>query len=97
LQMRNMSRAEPEVPAEQHIDGLTVAILAQKLEWPRGRVITMETFWRGVAQLGGHQGRRGDGPPGWKTIWRGWESLQDLVSGARLMAELVKHQNSGPT
>ena len=88
LQMRNLARAEPELPAEQHIEPLTLAILAQRLGWSSSKDVTMHTFWRGVAQLGGHLGRRGDGPPGWKTTWYGWQLLQDLVRGARLYADL---------
>lgn len=46
----------------------------------------MGEFWDGVAQLGGYLGRPGDGPPGWKTLWRGWRHLNDLVTGARIFA-----------
>ena len=34
-----------------------------------------------LAQLGGHLGRKGDGPPGIRTLWRGWRDLQLLVEG----------------
>jgi hypothetical protein len=36
-----------------------------------------------LAQLGGHLGRKGDGPPGIRTLWRGWRDLQLLVQGYR--------------
>jgi hypothetical protein len=88
LQLRNLSRAEPETPASQAVDETTLAMLAARLMWPKDKEITMGVFWKGVAQLGGHQGRRGDGPPGWITIWRGWKYLQDLVEGARIIATL---------
>ena len=32
-----------------------------------------------IAMLGGFQGRKGDGDPGVKTIWRGWRRLMDFV------------------
>lgn len=86
LQMRNVARVAPHVPADRHIDPLVVETLARRLDWTVAEPVTMGTFWHGVAQLGGHQGRRGDGPPGWKTIWRGWQYLQDLVTGVRLYA-----------
>lgn len=35
-----------------------------------------------VADMGGHLGRKGDGPPGWLVLWRGWSKLQLLVEGA---------------
>jgi len=51
--------------------------------------MTVRSFWRGVAQLGGFQGRRSDGEPGWKTLWRGWVQVDAMVQGARLAASLL--------
>jgi len=34
---------------------------------------------RWIAQLGGFLGRKGDGDPGVKVLWRGWVRLQDIV------------------
>lgn len=34
---------------------------------------------RWIGQLGGFLGRKGDGDPGVKVLWRGWTRLQDLV------------------
>jgi hypothetical protein len=42
------------------------------------------TFWRQVAMLGGFLGRKGDGDPGWQTIWAGWNRLQDIHFGFQL-------------
>lgn len=33
-----------------------------------------------IARLGGFLARKGDGDPGIKTIWRGWQSIQDRVA-----------------
>jgi hypothetical protein len=96
LQLRNLSRAEPEVPAELHVDELTLAILREKRKWPPDKEVTLDVFWRGVAAMGGYQGRRGDGPPGWQTIWHGWQYLHDLVDGARLLAKMIESKQ-GPT
>lgn len=41
-------------------------------------------FWNAVAQLGGSLGRRGDGPPGWKTLWKGWLRVQTWLEGVHL-------------
>ena len=38
-----------------------------------------------VAQLGGHMGRRGDGPPGVKVLWRGLTRLQTTMECALLI------------
>jgi transposase-like protein/transposase Tn5 family protein len=37
-----------------------------------------------VARLGGFLGRKGDGEPGVKVLWRGLRKLHDMVVGARL-------------
>jgi hypothetical protein len=36
------------------------------------------TMW--LAQMGGHLGRKNDGPPGLKTVWLGYESLLQAVA-----------------
>jgi hypothetical protein len=90
LQLRQVNRLDSDVPAAEHIAPLKVKILTERLELDNGDSLTMGEFWNGVAQLGGYLGRPGDGPPGWRTIWRGWRYLSDLVTGARLhMAALV--------
>lgn len=33
-----------------------------------------------IAKLGGFIGRKSDGEPGVKTLWRGWQRLQDIVA-----------------
>jgi hypothetical protein len=35
---------------------------------------------RWIAQLGGFLGRKGDGDPGVKVLWRGWTRLQDFTA-----------------
>jgi hypothetical protein len=92
LQIRQMARLDPEAPALTYIDPLTVQILVDRLPRPPAQPLTLHHFWRSVAQLGGYQGRRGDGPPGWRTIWRGWQYLNDLVDGARLCQSMMLRQ-----
>jgi len=87
LQLRDKARQQPDSPASTIADPLEVAILAAKVGAPVAEM-TAVTFWRGVARLGGFLGRRRDGDPGWKTLWRGWQQLQLLVEGARLSATL---------
>jgi hypothetical protein len=45
---------------------------------------TQGTVWRGIARCGGFLNRKGDGDPGWITIWRGWRSLLTMVEGVML-------------
>jgi hypothetical protein len=46
--------------------------------------LTVSQFYRRVAMRGGWLGRKSDGPPGWKTLWRGWSELWWLVQGYEL-------------
>lgn len=87
LQLRQTARTTPNVLAAASVEPLMVRLLAhrQKTDW---HSMTIESFWRGVARLGGHQDRRRDGPPGWRTLWRGWRRLSDLAEGAQLFASL---------
>jgi len=40
---------------------------------------TLNQAVRWIGQLGGFLGRKGDGEPGVKVLWRGWTRLQDIV------------------
>ena len=40
---------------------------------------------RWIGQLGGFLGRKGDGEPGVKVLWRGWTRLQDIVATYTLL------------
>lgn len=87
LQVRACAREDPERPAYEVIEPLMLAVLA---EHAGGSPLSMTlgTFWREVARLGGYLARSHDGPPGWRTIWKGWLSLQTLLEGAHLILHL---------
>jgi len=92
LQLRQAVRVTPDTPAIELIDPLMVRVLShlRKLDLH----MSIQTFWRQVAQLGGHQGRKSDGPPGWRTLWHGWRYLSDLTQGAQLYASFNPPSNS---
>ena len=46
--------------------------------------MTVYTFFREIAKLGGFLARTGDGEPGWQTVWRGFQKMQLLLDGMRL-------------
>ena len=87
LQVRASAREEPERPANAVIDPLMLAVLAQR-SGHSPATITLGTFWTEVARLGGYLARSHDGPPGWRTIWKGWLSLQTLLEGVHLAFHL---------
>jgi hypothetical protein len=73
LQLRSVSRQQPELPARQIVPQAWVAAL-QTLK-PKRNIKTVRDFFRGLASLGGFLGRKCDGNPGWLTLWRGYEKL----------------------
>lgn len=46
--------------------------------------MTVYTFFREIAKLGGFLVRKGDGEPGWQTVWRGYQKMQSLLVGLYL-------------
>jgi hypothetical protein len=87
LQLRDLSRRQPERPAHTVIEADLLAVVAAHTGQTPS-VMTSHTFWLAVARMGGHLGRRGDGPPGWKTLWKGWLRAQTLLEGAHLASHL---------
>ena len=87
LQIRALAREEPERPANTVIEPLMLAVLAQR-SGGSPATMTIGTFWTEVARLGGYLARRHDGPPGWRTIWKGWLFWQTLLEGAHLALHL---------
>jgi hypothetical protein len=51
---------------------------------PGKPIATVQQFVDRVAGLGGFLGRKGDGPPGWQTLWRGYQRLADILLGMEL-------------
>src|SRR6266581_1030944 len=87
LQIRGYARSEPERPAHEVIEPLMLAVVAQR-SGHSPATMTVGTFWTEVARLGGYLARSHDGPPGWRTIWKGWLSLQTLLEGVHLAFHL---------
>ena len=80
------ARRTPEHPASGAALHEHVRMMARK----RGldpTSMTCREFWRETAKLGGFMGRKGDGDPGWQTLWRGWQLLDAMVAGALLARE----------
>jgi hypothetical protein len=93
LVLRSLSRDDPELPVGLVADPLTVQLVARRTGL--AAATTVGAFTRQVARLGGHQGRAGDGPPGWKSLWEGWWYVETLLEGIRLAHELDATQKCG--
>jgi hypothetical protein len=87
LQVRACAREAPERPANALIEPLMLAVVAQR-SGQSPAPMTVDTFWTELARLGGYLARSHDGPPGWRTIWKGWLSLQTLLEGVHLAFHL---------
>jgi hypothetical protein len=87
LQLRDLGRQEPERPAHEVLEADLLAVVAAQTGQTPAQM-TAGAFWKAVAQMGGYLARRGDGPPGWKTLWKGWLRVQTLLEGVHLAFHL---------
>ena len=85
LQLKMVARRDPEQPAAQVVPKEWLAAVPLLLKKHRP-MRTVRDFIRGLAQLGGFLGRKGDGEPGWQTIWGGLEKLLLCLRGADALA-----------
>jgi hypothetical protein len=82
LQLKHQAKVNPDTPAAAVVPESYVKTLAAWLK--TSAKMTARQFWRATAQLGGFLARKGDGDPGWQTLWHGWWKLQLLTEGADL-------------
>lgn len=85
LRLRDAARA-PDAEqrlATEVLDAEYVEVLTSHYGKRMGPRPSIRSFYQHVARLGGHQNRKGDGFPGWLTLWRGWMKLQAMVDGYR--------------
>jgi hypothetical protein len=85
-QRRQTARTAPAPPATTVLEARVVPVVAHLTGPPPD--LSCAQVWRLVARLGGHQGRTGDGDPGWRTIWRGWPYGHTILPGVTLAAAL---------
>lgn len=83
FQMRTALTSVPDAPAEQVASAEEIQVVRRAIKHGKRR-LSVKDFVRGVASLGGFLGRKGDGDPGVKTLWRGYQRLQDLLLGYQL-------------
>jgi hypothetical protein len=72
-------------PATQYVPVIYTEVLCG---WRHGAVRpgwTVGDFYLALGRLGGHQNRKGDPPPGWLVLSRGWTLLQAMVQGVEAM------------
>src|SRR3989440_3548954 len=87
LEVRALARSDPERPANEVIEPLMLAVLAQRSGHAPASM-TGGTFWTERPRLGGYLARAHDWPPGWRTILKGLLALQTLLEGVHLAFHL---------
>lgn len=88
LAMTYLGRENPELPATTLF--LEIEWQAAYMTQHKGKPLPTETptmgeMIRWVGCMGGHMGRKGDGPPGVKVLTRGLIRLHDIVLGMSFM------------
>lgn len=87
ISIREQVRHSPDAPAEStNLSEIELKILCVRTGKPLN---TATDVALAIGRLGGHLNRKGDGLPGWITLWRGWRVLQNLVEGALLALKLT--------
>jgi hypothetical protein len=85
FQLRTALDTQPDQPAAQVATQEEIEVVRRVTKHGKG-ALTVKDFVRGVARLGGFLGRKHDGNPGVKTLWRGYQRLQDFLLGYQLGA-----------
>jgi len=88
FQLKLVGRNQPEAKAATHVPASWLKCL--KLVRPKTKLtgMTVYEFFRELAKMGGFLGRKGDGEPGWQTIWRGFQKLQSILDAMKLIGAI---------
>jgi hypothetical protein len=89
LSLRTLASSHPDAPAEEAVPREYVEAMSLSKGIAMGE-LTCSRFLRELGRMGGHLGRRSDGPPGWKTLMLGWRDLQMIAIGIRIAEERVR-------
>ena len=87
LRLRDLARKEPSAPctevlSDEEWQELYVHVTGEGCD-ERSPVPTIPQVRKWNGGMGGHLGRKRDGMPGVRTLWRGWRGLAGLVAGYR--------------
>ena len=87
LNLRDASR-RPDAKQRRATELFSIDYVRVLSAWRSKRIceeMTIHDFFLALARLGGHQNRKGDHPPGWLILWRGWTTLQAMQEGAEVI------------
>jgi len=92
LNAKLLCATHPDEPVNVEVIGEDVLMLLEALYGRPEGGWTNASVLIGIARQGGFLARKGDGNPGWITIWRGWQNIMIMCDGLELMR---KHQKCG--
>jgi hypothetical protein len=98
LWMTYQSRLTPDAPCTVALsteEWQALYMFVKKTRKLPKKVPTLSEAIRWITGLGGFLGRKGDGNPGVKVLWRGWMRLQDIVSAWNIFSSLSKDVGNG--
>ena len=84
LQLTKRARIDPDQPATTTLSADEEQVLREHAETHRNRPPAPLRLGEAVtllAMLGGYKDRSCDGPPGWSTLWQGYQRLRAMVDG----------------
>ena len=85
LALRDAARKQPSAPADHLLSRVQLDLLAMlRPQFHLPPTPSAYEALRALASLGGFIGRKSDGEPGWRTLWRGWLRLLHAEVGYRL-------------
>lgn len=103
LRLRHLAETQAGYPVEEMLseDQIRVAeIAAERYLMPIDHTFCQKktVLWIVLllGRMGGHQGFKQKGLPGWQTIWAGWNYLQALVDGYNMSKNII-HLQKPPT
>ena len=83
LWLTYQARQTPDAPctvALSEAEWQALTAFVNKSQTPAHAPPSLHQAVHAIAKLGGFIGRKADGDPGVKTLWRGWQRLQDIVA-----------------
>jgi hypothetical protein len=83
LTIRTLAQQATEIPATDAVSQEIVQVVTLLQKRPC-EIVTAKELWHAIARLGGYLDRKGDGPPGWQTLWKGWMRVMDVLEGVHL-------------
>ncbi len=88
LRLTYKSRHFPDENANKILSKVELEVVKGLIKQQRGRrprKVTVKEAIESIGFLGGWMGRKNDGPPGVRSLWRGWNRFQERVTAVELL------------